>query len=85
MPVRREALLWLEEAGYDLEDARDAYSRGRWSRVTFLAQQACEKALKALWIHLKRTPPPRTHVLPDLVPEGVDLEEVSLEDLYLAF
>ncbi len=82
MPVRREALLWLQEAKYDLEDAVFAYERRRWARVTFLAQQAVEKALKAAWIHVVREPPPRTHVLPELVPQGFNLGDVALDDLY---
>ena len=82
MPVREEVLVWLSEAKYDLEDARYAFERGRWARVTFLAQQAAEKALKALWIHVRREPPPRTHILPYLLPEGVKLEDVNVADLY---
>ncbi len=81
MPVRREALLWLEEARYDLEDAELALEAGRWSRVTFFSHQAVEKALKALWVQVRRTPPPRTHVLPELLPGDVDVG-VPLEELY---
>jgi HEPN domain-containing protein len=74
-------MIWLHEARYSLEDARFALERARWSLVTFLAHQAVEKALKALWIHVRREPPPRTHVLPELLPEGVDVG-ADVEDLY---
>ncbi len=59
-----------------------AFERKRWARATFLAQQAVGKALKALWVHVAREPPTRTHVLPELVPQGVSLGDVSVEDLY---
>ncbi len=81
MPVRREALLWLEEAVRDLEDVDFALERGRWWRATFFAHQAVEKALKALWVHVMREPPPRTRILPELVPEGVDVG-AGLDELY---
>ena len=53
-----------------------------WARAAFLAQQAAEKALRALWIHMVRSQPPKTHVLPELLPEGAVLEGVNMEDLY---
>lgn len=39
---------WLEEAEDDLAAARDLYGTGRYAKACFLAQQAAEKALKAL-------------------------------------
>ncbi len=39
---------WLEEAEDDLAAAMDLYGAGRYAKACFLAQQAAEKALKAL-------------------------------------
>ncbi len=66
MPVRREVLLWLKTAEEDLVDAEDALRRGRWFRAAFFAQQAVEKALKALFFIVRREEPPRTHSITDL-------------------
>ncbi len=59
--VRDEALLWLAAAEEDLYDADLALSHKRWFRAAFYAQQAVEKALKALYMVLRREPPPYTH------------------------
>ena len=64
--VRREVLLWLRAAEEDLYDARDALERGRWFRAAFFAQQAVEKALKALFFVVRREEPPRLHSVTDL-------------------
>ncbi len=61
MSVREEARLWIEAAYEDLFDAELALKNKRWFRVAFYAQQAVEKALKALYIVLAREPPPYTH------------------------
>ncbi len=39
---------WLEDAEDDLAAARELFRAGRYAKVCFLAQQAAEKALKAL-------------------------------------
>jgi len=41
---------WLEEAMDDYEAAKDLLRLGRYSKACFFAQQASEKALKALMI-----------------------------------
>ncbi len=64
--VRREALLWLQAAEEDLVDARDALERRRWFRAAFFAQQAVEKALKALFFIVRREEPPRIHTVTEL-------------------
>ena len=66
MPLRREVFPWLKTAEEDLADAEDALARGRWFRVAFFAQQAVEKALKALFFIVRREEPPRTRSIPDL-------------------
>jgi len=41
---------WLEEAVDDYESAKDLMKLGRYGKACFFAQQASEKALKALMI-----------------------------------
>ncbi len=61
MEIREEAKLWIEAAYEDLYDAELAIKNKRWFRAAFYAQQAVEKALKALHIVYLREPPPYTH------------------------
>ena len=46
----------LETAGGDLETAQVLLSNARWAHCCFHAQQAAEKALKALWYSLDGDP-----------------------------
>ena len=69
MTVRREVLLWLEAAREDLEDAEIAIERRRWFRAAFFAQQAVEKALKALYPLVLRREPPKIHTVTELYKE----------------
>ncbi|WP_226951983.1 HEPN domain-containing protein [Pyrobaculum calidifontis] len=41
---------WLDDAEDDLAAAKELYRAGRFAKACFLAQQAAEKALKALLI-----------------------------------
>jgi HEPN domain-containing protein len=43
---------WFRQAERDLEQARDSASAGRHEWACFAAQQAAEKAVKALHLHL---------------------------------
>lgn len=43
---------WLRQAERDLRHARDALERGTFEWAAFAAQQAAEKAVKALYQHL---------------------------------
>ncbi|RDD52830.1 MAG: HEPN domain-containing protein [Candidatus Korarchaeota archaeon NZ13-K] len=71
--VRR---LWLQ-ALEDLKTAEILLKVGRYYASVFFAQQAAEKALKALYIHLKRELPPHTHNLLELLRSlGVDREDL---------
>jgi len=54
--IRREVLLWVRASREDLADAEDALDRGRWFRTAFFAQQAVEKALRALFFVVRRSP-----------------------------
>ncbi len=67
--VREEAINWYEGALVDLEEARSALAGGRYNWALFAAHQAVEKALKAAFMVLKRSLPPRTHDLTRLVSE----------------
>jgi HEPN domain-containing protein len=56
---RDEARRWLAYAEGDLTDAEALLERGRWRNAAYLAQQAGEKAVKAVLvaraIHFQRT------------------------------
>lgn len=43
---------WLKQAARDLEQAQDCRTAGRHEWACFVAQQAAEKAVKALHLHL---------------------------------
>ncbi|MDZ4279063.1 MAG: HEPN domain-containing protein [Dehalococcoidia bacterium] len=61
--MRRETERWLQYARDDLDTARVTYDGERWTATSFHAQQAAEKALKALWFERRGGEPPRTHDL----------------------
>jgi HEPN domain-containing protein len=61
-----EPALWLRLADEDLAMARLALDRGIYRQTCFHAQQAAEKALKALLL-VRRGTYPRTHSLEDLL------------------
>lgn len=81
--MREEAFDWLESSIVDLEEAKEAYKRGSYHLALFLAHQAVEKALKAYLIGFKRTRPPKTHDLVELITltelqfDSTDVELVS--------
>ncbi|MCS7141854.1 MAG: HEPN domain-containing protein [Candidatus Nitrosocaldus sp.] len=91
MVVRRDALLWLESARDDVEDAKRMFDAGRYFRAAFLAQQAAEKALKALFFTVRREEPPRLHTVTELyamlkehgftLPKGLE-EQLSMLNKY---
>jgi len=59
---------WFEDAEYDLEAAKDSLRMKRYNWACFQAQQASEKALKAVLIkHGKRAI--LTHSIRDLIEE----------------
>jgi len=82
--LREQAYWWLRAAKRDLARAETSLSLGDRAASVFWAQQAGEKALKALHIALKGAAP-RTHNLRRLLSElGLDLglSEEELEDVY---
>jgi len=64
--MRREVRLWLRSAEEDYSDAELLYGSGRYFRTAFFAQQAVEKALKALFLALAREDPPKMHTVTEL-------------------
>ncbi|WP_018466078.1 HEPN domain-containing protein [Calidithermus timidus] len=46
---QREAHRWLRQAKDDLEAAQSLVAAGKYAQAAFFAQQAGEKALKAVW------------------------------------
>ncbi len=46
--MRREYYRWLQEAKWDLDTARILHREKRYNAAAFYAQQAAEKAMKAL-------------------------------------
>ncbi len=85
MPVRNEVLNWLAEARADLQHAEASIELKHYSWACFAAQQAAEKALKALAMHVVGEYP-RGHDLVKLyrmIREALDIElsETSLAKL----
>ena len=66
---RREAGRWLDTARSDLQTARILSENARWAHACFHAQQAAEKALKAVLAAVD-APIPRTHNLEDLLAQS---------------
>lgn len=80
---------WLAQAEHDLENAERNHDAEMWDVSAFLAQQAAEKALKALVFDQTGSPPPRIHSiqrLADIAGVRRDLakEIVRLDDVYVA-
>lgn len=85
---RPETDLWLRQSEADLDTATHLLRDGIFYASVFFAQQAAEKALKALWIEHQREAPPRTHDLVALArqleaPEGVVEAAAELAPEYL--
>ena len=87
MAYRREVGLWVRAAIEDLVDAEDAIRRGRWFRAAFYAQQAVEKALKALFFIVRREEPPHIYTVTELYAllkeAGFSLPSDLEEQLYI--
>jgi HEPN domain-containing protein len=54
---------WLKQAEYDLDTAEFMTKGGRHFYAVFMCHLATEKALKGLYWHSLREPPPKTHNL----------------------
>jgi len=89
--MRKDAERWMAFAADDLRAAEVLCAEGVWGQACFHAQQAAEKALKALLASATGEAPPRTHGIAELLfllPETslsairAELAE-SLDDYYL--
>jgi HEPN domain-containing protein len=86
-----EARRWLAQAWDDWEAGKLLLERGKHAQAAFLAQQAGEKALKALWIALGLDPWGHSlaRLLRDLPPEEAPLfhpllpQALALDKLYI--
>jgi len=84
MRVREEAIWWLETAKRDIKRAERSLEHGDRAAATFWAEQAAEKALKALHIAFKGTIP-KIHSIKRLFEElgtNLGLDEEVLEAAY---
>lgn len=54
---------WIEHSAYDVKTAEAMYTSRRYLYVTFMCQQAIEKALKAIITTISSEPPPKIHNL----------------------
>jgi HEPN domain-containing protein len=54
---------WLKQADYDVDTAEFMAKGGRYFYAVFMCHLAAEKALKGLYLHTLREPPPKTHNL----------------------
>lgn len=82
--MREQTLWWFKVAEKDLERAKRSLSEGDRGAATFWAQQAAEKALKALLIALKGYAP-KTHSIRRLFEElgnNLGLSNEELENAY---
>lgn len=83
---REEGLRWLAQAQDDWEAGEALLRAGKFAQAAFLAQQAGEKALKALWIALGLDPWGHSlaRLIRDLPEEmGVALQPLLLQALAL--
>ncbi len=82
--MREQVRWWLQAARRDLERAELSLRHGDRAGAAFWAQQAAEKALKALLLHFKGGFP-KTHNIRRLFTElgsNLGLGEEELEDAY---
>lgn len=80
--VRREVLSWLKEAQADLGRSVRALEDGDYALSAFMSHQACEKALKALYLAVAKRLYPKTHdltVLYEGIKEHLRLPEEVVE------
>ena len=87
--MNTDAERWLRQAERDLESAESNYRTQVWYVCAFLAQQAAEKALKALIVHQTGQEPPRLHSIQRLadiagVRQEMSKEILALDDVYVA-
>lgn len=85
--MRPDAQPWWRQSEADLAAGRDSFTAGHWYNASWLAQQAAEKALKAVYIERFGDLPPRSHDLERLgrllaVPQTVDTDLTLLNPAF---
>ena len=83
MPVREEVYNWLAEAKADLRHAEASARIGDYNWACFAAQQAAEKALKALILHVLGEYP-RGNDLVKLYRKAREYVDIELSESLLA-
>ncbi len=66
MALRFETSLWWEQAKRDLRIAEHNHANGYYEACVFFCEQATQKALKALLMHITGKPLPKIHNLVEL-------------------
>lgn len=66
MIMRKEIIMWVEDADYDLECAMDMLEKKRYNYAVFLSRQSVEKILKASNMVILKKPIPKEHNLIEL-------------------
>jgi HEPN domain-containing protein len=79
--ARSDVDYWLDLAKYDLGAARSMLRAKYRLYVGFLCHLAMEKTLKAYWVHVNKTTPPRTHALSILAQRSGILAELEERDI----
>jgi len=64
--MREEAKKWFEQAQEDFITAKALLEKKRYYAVVIFSQQSAEKALKAVFVSLKKKIPPKIHDLSEL-------------------
>ena len=54
---------WISQAEYDIDTAKIMMEAGRYIYAIFMAHLSIEKALKAVYVFILNSEPPRTHNL----------------------
>ncbi len=76
--MRQEIQNWWKQAKADLKTAKDNITTNNFYASVFFSQQAAEKSLKALYIQIRSSFPPKTHDLVELCRKVGAPEEITL-------
>jgi len=87
--VAPEWQAWIDQAEHDLAAARSNHENGFWDVAVVLAEQAGEKATKAVWIAKRGVLAPRIHLVGELLrqlgaPEALSKAGTALARGYFA-
>lgn len=63
MTSEKQITYWLETAKHDLETAEALFEKDKFDWCLFLGHLVLEKTLKAYWVKIHQTIPPKTHNL----------------------